>query len=466
MKKLVALCLSLLLTLTLAAPAAAAGKDDGVKVQVNGRLVDFPDAAPEVVDGRTMVPLRAVLEALGAEVDYDAASQTTRAKLGGVSLSHAVGTDKIDISGGQALTMDTVSYVRRGSAMVPVRFFSQALGYEVYWDGGSRTAVVIDKKAAIAGIDKNFTISNTFRANQAADLSDGLDMDIKFSGSVRLLDSISGDRELPFSIEMRTLCTEKALNAWGKMDLSLLSELMTAVDEEAPQELKVLLKDLSFQIIYSGSSMWMELPALTEALRESGEELPAGEVWLKTAAIEAGALEELKALLTVAHAGTMGSALYAMAELADKDAPAQIYEDLTRAADLMAAIAGDETYAKSGEDYVWKMDQAMFGKVAEALGAFETSFPSAIEMTFKADGSSTFSLKMSMQQTPMAVTVTLTGSSSARSSSFEGRIQVKNVCDTTFQGTVTLTAPKKEPLTAPPADAAVVDLDAPSLLAA
>ena len=87
MKKLVALCLSLLLTLTLTAPAAAAGKDDGVKVQVNGRLVDFPDAAPEVVDGRTMVPLRAVLEALGAEVDYDAASQTTRAKLGGVSLS-------------------------------------------------------------------------------------------------------------------------------------------------------------------------------------------------------------------------------------------------------------------------------------------------------------------------------------------------------------------------------------------
>ena len=197
MKKLVALCLSLLLTLTLAAPAAAAGKDDGVKVQVNGRLVDFPDAAPEVVDGRTMVPLRAVLEALGAEVDYDAASQTTRAKLGGVSLSHAVGTDKIDISGGQALTMDTVSYVRRGSAMVPVRFFSQALGYEVYWDGGSRTAVVIDKKAAIAGIDKNFTISNTFRANQAADLSDGLEMDVKFSGSDRLLDSITGDR--PFS---------------------------------------------------------------------------------------------------------------------------------------------------------------------------------------------------------------------------------------------------------------------------
>lgn len=462
MKKLIPLCLALILSLALAVPASAA-ESGAVAVQVNGELVTFPNAAPELKDGRTMVPMRAVLEALGAEVDYDGDAKTVEAVLGETTISHVIGENKIIVDGDQVMTMDTVSYVKSGSTLVPLCFFSQALGYEVYWDGGARTAVVIDKKAAVAGIDKKFSITNDFRAKQALDLSAGLDVDMDFAGSVKLLDSISGDRELPFSMEMSALYTEKALNASGKMDLSLLSEVMKAAGEEVPQELEAFLKDLSFQIIYSGSSLWMEMPALTEALRESGEALPEGEVWMKTG-VEG--LEEMEGLFPAAGGDTVGGALYAMAELADKDAPARMYEDLTRAAELMAAVTGDSAFTKSGGDYVWKMDEAMFDKLAEALGASDVSFPGAMEMTLKADGSSTFSMNLTMEEAPLAVTMTLSGTSSAKSGSFEGRMQVKNVCDVVFRGQVEMEAAGEKPLTAPPADATVVDLDAPSLLAA
>lgn len=60
-------------------------RPSGVSVQVNGKNVTFPNASPAVINGRTMVPMRAVLETLGAEVDYDGETKTVQAKLGDVS---------------------------------------------------------------------------------------------------------------------------------------------------------------------------------------------------------------------------------------------------------------------------------------------------------------------------------------------------------------------------------------------
>ena len=200
MKKCITLCLTLVLALALAATASASGKADlsviggadgptgifvtsaptaaedretsagngVVEMQINGEYIDFTGAEPEIVGGRTMVPMRGVLDALGATVDYDHPSKTVTAALGGVSLRHTIGTEEITVSGGQVLTMDGASYVKNGSVMVPVRFFSQALGLEVYWDRGQRTAVVIDKQKLISQIDSGFAVLNGFQEKQAA----------------------------------------------------------------------------------------------------------------------------------------------------------------------------------------------------------------------------------------------------------------------------------------------------------
>ena len=129
MKKLTTLFLSLLMALTLAAPAAAesenaggaviggadgptgvfvaagepAAQSGGVSVQVNGKAVDFSGAGAEIVDGRTMVPMRPVLEALGAEVEYDRATRTVRAVLGETTLKHVVGTNQAVVDGDQVM---------------------------------------------------------------------------------------------------------------------------------------------------------------------------------------------------------------------------------------------------------------------------------------------------------------------------------------------------------------------------
>lgn len=441
MKKLIPLCLALILALALAVPASAA-ESGGVSVQVNGETVAFPNAAPELKDGRTMVPMRAVLEALGATVDYDGGTQTVKAALGETSITHVIGEDKIIVDGDQVMTMDTVSYVKSGSTLVPLRFFSQALGYEVYWDAGARTAVVIDKDAAISEIDKSFTILNSLQAKQSQTL-EGMALDMDFSGEAKVFDSINGDQTLPFSMGMSALYGAEAMNMEGTMDLSSLSALLAkAGGTELPEEAAAMLKDLSFKMIY-GESLWMQIPALSQVLN-----LPEGEVWLKTA--------DVPALSSMSFGtSTIGAALYAAAEMADAEVPVNIYDDLTEAAQLMTTLMGDDAFTKDGEDYSWNLDEDKSAGLAEALGAGSVSFPFTMEMTIKADGSCTFDMEASMDE----MTMTITGSSSATAFSLKGYIQIKNVCDLTFQGEAKMSSSGKAPDAAPPADAEVLDLD-------
>ena len=69
MKKTI--CAVLVLCL-LCVPAFAA---DSVHVMLNGTEIVFPDAEPCLISDRTMVPMRAVFEALGAGVYWDESSQ-------------------------------------------------------------------------------------------------------------------------------------------------------------------------------------------------------------------------------------------------------------------------------------------------------------------------------------------------------------------------------------------------------
>ena len=100
MKKTLArvLALTLVLTLILAsAVTAVAAEKPGIQVQYNGKNIAFTDAVPKIVDGRTMVPFRQILETMGAEVSYDNATKTVTAKTDEMELKFAVGSKDINV---------------------------------------------------------------------------------------------------------------------------------------------------------------------------------------------------------------------------------------------------------------------------------------------------------------------------------------------------------------------------------
>ncbi|MCC6404601.1 MAG: hypothetical protein IT207_11395 [Fimbriimonadaceae bacterium] len=123
-----------LLTFSIAAALATAQ----IRVMVNNEPVSFPGQGPAMMNGRILVPLRGVMEKIGASVKWEAATSTVVAIAGNRDVRLRIG-DEFAMVAGQAVKLDQPAVVVRGTTMVPLRFMGEALGAEVKWDGATST---------------------------------------------------------------------------------------------------------------------------------------------------------------------------------------------------------------------------------------------------------------------------------------------------------------------------------------
>jgi len=113
---------------------------DVVKVKVNDKPIIF-DVAPVISEGRTLVPLRYIFEALGAEVKWDAATRTVTGIKGSDEI--VLNIDSKDaVVNGETRKPDVPATILNGRTLVPARFISESLGAEVLWDGDSKTVII------------------------------------------------------------------------------------------------------------------------------------------------------------------------------------------------------------------------------------------------------------------------------------------------------------------------------------
>ena len=91
------------------------------------------DVPPRIVDGRTMVPLRFIGEALGAEVDWNGESRQVIYTAGDRRIVLTL-DQKTVLAGERIVEMDTPPMIIQDRTMVPVRFVSQWLGAVVKWN--------------------------------------------------------------------------------------------------------------------------------------------------------------------------------------------------------------------------------------------------------------------------------------------------------------------------------------------
>lgn len=108
-----------------------------IKVLINSVPQTFPQP-PVMINNRVMVPLRGIFEALGAEVKWDPQTQAVKATKGSTTIELKIG-DSTAYKNGQSVTLEPPPQIVNGSTMVPVRFVSEALGAEVKWDGATQT---------------------------------------------------------------------------------------------------------------------------------------------------------------------------------------------------------------------------------------------------------------------------------------------------------------------------------------
>jgi hypothetical protein len=112
--------------------------DNTPRVIVNSSRVRFEGQPPIEQDGHVLVPLRGILEKMGAYVDFDSSTQTVVAYQGNTHLSLPIGRRTATVNG-QSVPLDVPAQVINGSTMVPLRFVAETLGANVAFDSDSNT---------------------------------------------------------------------------------------------------------------------------------------------------------------------------------------------------------------------------------------------------------------------------------------------------------------------------------------
>ena len=121
----------------------------GSKEMVANNVPVTTDVAPFIQDNRTYVPFRALTEAFGAEVEYNAENNTVTTKLDGKTVVLTVGSTVLTVND-KTVTMDVAPFIVDDRVVVPVRFVGEAFGFTVEAtqdaDTGATASVVFYQK--------------------------------------------------------------------------------------------------------------------------------------------------------------------------------------------------------------------------------------------------------------------------------------------------------------------------------
>ena len=111
-----------------------------VTVSYNSELVGF-DQKPIIENGRTLVPLRAIFEKIGATVEWNGDTQTVTAIKDDVSISLTI-DNTTAYKNGQTITLDVPAKIINGRTLVPVRFVADCFGVDVQWNGDIQRVIL------------------------------------------------------------------------------------------------------------------------------------------------------------------------------------------------------------------------------------------------------------------------------------------------------------------------------------
>ncbi len=133
--------LFLCMTLLLSSIQQVLAQEGGISVSVDSLPVVF-EVAPVMDQGRTLVPFRAIAEALNVNVDWDGNTRSIQAGGLGTNVQLQIGNSIASING-ISVTLDVPPQIINGRTLIPLRFFSEAFHCQVEWDNATKEVKII-----------------------------------------------------------------------------------------------------------------------------------------------------------------------------------------------------------------------------------------------------------------------------------------------------------------------------------
>ncbi len=172
-----------------------------ISIVIDNNTVES-DVEPQITaEGRTIVPLRVISEELGAKVDWDAETKTVTVEKADSTLKLTIGDRKMSTNDGE-IQLDSPAQIVNDRTMVPLRAISESFGCKVDWDGETKT-VIIDTASEETPEEVSETSEKTYKSDDGWSLKyDSSLVDVKENGdSVELVytDETAGDAKVTLS---------------------------------------------------------------------------------------------------------------------------------------------------------------------------------------------------------------------------------------------------------------------------
>ena len=138
-KKIISIAAVVAITATIGSGCVLAKSND-ITVTYDGENISF-DVQPEIVDDRVMVPMRTIFETFGAKVKWDSDTQTITAKKKSKTIQMTIGSNDMT-KNDETYSSDVAPIIEDGRTLVPIRAISDMLGLDVEWNEKNNTVTI------------------------------------------------------------------------------------------------------------------------------------------------------------------------------------------------------------------------------------------------------------------------------------------------------------------------------------
>ncbi len=145
MKKIFTKVVALMIIFIMSSGMVAFADQNPITVFLNGEQLAF-DVEPTLENGRTLVPMRVIFEALGATVDWDNDTFTAIAVKDDLTIKITIDDMKL-YKNDEVIELDVPARLIDGRTLVPARAVSEGMGAKVDWDNENRKVIITTEEA-------------------------------------------------------------------------------------------------------------------------------------------------------------------------------------------------------------------------------------------------------------------------------------------------------------------------------
>lgn len=293
------------ITTLLSAGAVLGATANATTVLVNGQ--SLATAVPPIeMNGRTLVPMRDIFQRLGANVQWDGANRDITATRGNTNVWLQIGNN-IAMVNGQRKSLGQAPIMYRGATMVPLRFVSEALGANVAWDNRTRIVSINTNGTTTGGSGEQVAGVRNISVPAGAVVPVTLDQDLSSASARRgdvftatVKSATTGDSEFPAGTKLQGVVNEvvrKDTNRAGALDLSFNAVILPDGARRTLRGSLTALDDDSVNHVSSGRIMAKPKSGKGDNTKSiligAGAGFLIGKVLLKKNALLSGALGAL-----------------------------------------------------------------------------------------------------------------------------------------------------------------------------